>query len=191
MPHRRPLWNLLWEFTEAEHPLIIQLKELPPGNETWSDYQKLCENIFIFCFVPPLLEPLYESSTENGIHRRDMIFNIPHDLSGFWAYVQNAYNSIAIIIDAKNYTGVLPKDQIVLTGKYFGPKKLGNFGIIICRQGPDSSGVKQQADSWVHHDEMIVCLDDNDLIEMIGLKIAGEDPSHIIDNKIRQLRAAL
>lgn len=178
-------------FEVTEHPLIMQLKELPPGKETWSQYQNLCEAIFSYCFVPPLLEPFSEVSNESGIHRRDLIFHIPHVNSGFWAYVKTTYSSLAIIIEAKNYTDLLPKDQIVLTSKYFGPKKLGNFGIIICRKGIDGSGIKQQADRWIHHDEMIVCLDDNDLIEMIGLKIGGEDPAHIIDSKIRNLRSAL
>jgi len=175
----------------SEHPLILQLRGLPPGQETWPEYQRLCQDMLSFCFVPPLLEPVYEESTTGGIHRRDMIYHIPHDASGFWAYVKTAHSALAVIVDAKNYTGILPKDQIVITSKYFGPKKLGNFGIIICRKGLDDSGNKEQADRWVHHDEMIVCLTDDDLEEMVGLKLAGHDAEYVVDRKIRELRSAL
>lgn len=175
----------------CEHPLVAQLRELPPGKKTWPQYQKLCAAILSFCFVPPLLEPLYEESTEDNIHRRDLIYHIPHDASGFWAYVKNAHSALAVIVDAKNYAGILPKDQIVMTSKYFGSKKLGNFGIIVCRSELGVSGKKEQADRWVHHDEMIVCLTDDDLKEMIGLKLAEEDPEHVIDNRMRELRSGL
>ncbi len=175
----------------SDDPLIVQLRRLPPGQETWPEYQKLCQAILSFCFVPPLLEPLYEASTESGIHRRDMIYHIPHEASGFWAHVRTAYFALAVIMDAKNYSDTLPKDQIVITSKYFGPKKLGNFGIIVCRAGLNDSGKKELADRWVHHDEMIVCLTDDDLEEMVGLKLAGQDAERVIDHKIRELRSAL
>jgi hypothetical protein len=120
-----------------------------------------------------------------------MIYQIPHDIPGFWAFVKTAHNALAVIVDAKNYTDILPKDQIVITSKYFGPKKLWNFGIVICRKRLNNSGKKEQADRWVHHDEMIVCLTDDDLEEMIGLKLAGEDAEYVIDHKIRELRSTL
>jgi len=175
----------------SEHPLIIRLKELPPGQKTWSIYQKLCEEILSFCFIPPLSGPLYEEATEDGGHRRDIIYNIPHDSYGFWAHIKAAYNALSIIVDPKNYSGVLPKDQIVIVSKYFGPKKLGNFGIIICRNEMDASGKKEQIDRWIHYDQMIICLTDNDLEEMIGLKLAEQEPERVIDRKIRELRAGV
>lgn len=85
----------------------------------------------------------------------------------------------------------MPKDQIVITSKYFGLKKLGSFGVIICRKELDVSGNKEQADRWIHHDEMIVCLTSDDLEEMVGLKLADEDAEYVIDRKIRGLRSAL
>lgn len=175
----------------GEHALLTKLKELRPGRETWSEYQKLCDEILRFCLVPPLLEPTYEEHNESGIHRRDMIYYIPHDGNGFWEYVRNAYGALAVIVDAKNYSETLPKDQIVIASKYFGKKKLGSFGIIVTRLELDGSGKAQQADRWVHHDEMIVCLADADLEEMIRLKLARHDPERVIDRKIREFRSSL
>jgi hypothetical protein len=175
----------------CEHRLLKKLRELEPGRDNWSEYQLLCDEALKFCLVPPLLDPMYEEYTLSGIHRRDMIYHIPHDGTGFWDYIRNAYNALAIIVDAKNYAGVLPKDQIVITSKYFGKKKLGSFGIIVTRSDLDESGKLQQADRWIHHDEMIIVLTDPDLKEMINLKLAHQDPERIIDRKIRELRSSI
>lgn len=132
-----------------------------------------------------------ESSSTDGIHRRDLIYHIPHDARSFWEHVQIAYGALAVIVDAKNYGGKLPKDQVVLTSKYFGKKKLGSFGMILTRTGLDGSGRKEQEDRWAYHDEMIVCLSDADLEEMISLKLGGEAPEAVIDRHIRELRSRL
>jgi hypothetical protein len=135
-----------------------------------------------------LLDPLVEESTASGIHRRDMIYHIPHESDGFWAHLRLAYSALAIIVDAKNYRDQLPKDQIVVTSKYFGRKKLGTFGLIVTRLGLDESGRKEQEDRWSHHDEMVVCLNDADLEEMVIRKLNGQSPELVIDRRIRELR---
>lgn len=167
----------------SDHPLIVKLKAIQPGKQSWGEYQKQCRDILTFCLVPPLLDPLYEETTSTGIHRRDVIFHIPHDVEGFWGHVKTAYGAIAMIVDAKNYSGTLPKDQLVIFSKY--------FGIIVTRIGLDDSGSAEQADRWLNHSEMIVCLTDYDLENMMGRKLAGGDPEYVIDQKIRELRTSL
>ena len=191
LPSYFPAEQRLQSATPTQHPLIARLKVILPGHDTWTEYQRLSRDILTFCLVPPLLDPLYEDTTENGIHRRDLIYHIPHEAEGFWAHLRNAYGALAIIVDSKNYAGPLPKDQIVVTSKYFGTKKLGNFGLIVTRQEVDQSGRKEQADRWVHHDEMIVCLSDADLEEMVTRKIEGERPAVVIDRQIRAIRQAI
>ena len=93
-----------------------------------------------------------------------------------------------MIVDAKNYGDKLPKDQVVITSKYFGAKKLGNFGLIISRRGPSKPVKREQIDRWSYHDEMIICLSDANLEEMLTLKEAGEQPELVLDRLIRELR---
>ncbi len=173
------------------HLLISKLRQLQPGLATWVEYQKLSQDILTFCFVPPLMEPFIEEPSTNGIHRRDMIYQIPHDTSGFWEHIRNAYGALVVIADAKNYSGVLPKDQIVIQSKYYGLKKLGNFGLIITRNNLDESGKKEQEDRWLVHNELVICLSDEDIIEMIRLKLAGQEPEKVINRKIFELRKGL
>lgn len=162
-----PVGQEIVETKVGEVPLISKLRRVPPGIEHWHEYQVVCGEILTSCFVPPLLEPFEESRTEVGIHRRDIIYPIPAGISSFWGYVQTSFSAQAVIVDAKNYADELPKDQVVMVSKYFGAKKLGNFGIIISRRGPSDAARKEQIDRWVHHDEMIICLSDDDLENMM------------------------
>ena len=172
----------------SKNPLISKLGTIPSGRKHWHDYQSAGKDILTFCFVPPLLDPIEESRTEKGIHRRDIIYHIPHGISGFWGYVQNTFSASALIVDAKNYSKRLPKDQVIITSKYFGASKLGNFGLIISRKGPHDSARAQQIDRWVHHQEMIICLSDADLEQMVIQKENNNDPETILDKHIFELR---
>ena len=171
-----------------ENPLISKLKNVPPGQKHWHDYQSICKDILTFCFVPPLLNPIEESTTQNGIHRRDIIYRIPLGEGGFWGYLQSNFSASAIIVDAKNYSNELPKDQVFMISKYFGHNKLGNFGIIVSRKEPSKSAKKQQIDMWANHKEMIICLSDADLEQMVFLKEISNNPQAILDDRIFEIR---
>lgn len=186
-----PVDEKIAEIEVAENPLISKLKDVPPGEEHWQDYQTICSEILTSCFVPPLSGPFEESRTLEGIHRRDIIFSIPAGISGFWGWVQNAFSAVAIIVDAKNYSRELPPDQIVDVSKYLGAKKLGNLGIIISRRGPSLSAKKQQIHNWIHYEQMIICLSDDDLKQMITLKETSNNPEIVLEKHIIELRKSI
>jgi len=132
-----------------------------------------------------------ESPTEGGLHRRDIIYPMPLGEGGFWGYLQTSFSASHIIVDTKNYNDELPKDQVVITSKYFGAKKQGNFGLIISRRGPSKSAKREQIDRWLRHDEMIICLSDADLEEMMALKQAENEPEVVLSRLIRELRESV
>ena len=179
------------ETKKTENSLIVKLKEVPPGNEHWHEYQTACKDILNYCLVPPLLEPFEEVLTEEGLHRRDIIYHIPFGEIKFWSHIQSAYKSIAVIVDSKNYSDELPPNQVVITSKYFGIKKLGNFGLIISPKGPSKACRKQQIDRWMNHNEIILCLSNDDLSLMVSHKEDGKNPEVILDNLIRELRQSV
>lgn len=176
---------------KSENELGKRLREIPPGQKHWRSYQTACKDVLNYCLVPPLLDPTEESSTEGGHHRRDIIYPIAQGEGGFWGHIQNAYSALAVIVDAKNYTDELPANQVVITSKYFGPKKLGNFGLIISPKGPSESAKREQNNRWLHHGEIILCLGNSKLEQMIALKESGECPEIVLDKMIRELRQSL
>lgn len=159
----------------------------------WRLYQKTCKDILLYSVVPPLLDPFEEEPTAStgGTQRRDLIFHIPHEVEGFWQWVSLAHHSLALIVECKNYGKDLPANQVIITSKYFGPKRLGNFGIILTRKGLSQGAIAEQKRLWVEDDKMILCLNDEDLTKMVELKEQKEEPSKVIDDAIRSFRQSL
>lgn len=160
--------------------------------ELWLGWDKsLLLPVEVGSLTEPLVEPEEESSTRDGSQRRDLILNIPYDAEKFWAYIRLAHRSVAVIVVCKNYAAPLQANQVTTTSKYLGAKKLGLFGIIVCRRGFSESARKEQERLWVQEDKMIICLCDNDLLKMLDLREKGEDPTKVIDKKIRLLQKSI
>jgi len=166
--------------------LSRKLQDCPAGQEFWKDYQHVCKEILTHTLVPPLLEPEEGSSTEDGRQQRDLIFHIPHDVGGFWEWIRFRHKSVAIIVECKNYSEPLEANQVTITSKYFGEKRLGLFGIIACRKGLTDSARNEQKRLWTDHSIMIVCLNDDDLLRMLELRETDDDPAKAVDRAIRQ-----
>jgi len=58
---------------------------------------------------------------------------MPYDAGDFWFWIMLTYKSLALIVECKNYSVPLRPNQVMITSKYFGEKRLGLFGIIMCR----------------------------------------------------------
>jgi hypothetical protein len=170
--------------------LISRLKECKPGIPDWNKYQDICEEILTYCMVPPLLEPIPQSRTRDGMHIRDLIFHIPHGLSDFWTYLISKYGT-AIIVECKNYTDTLSENELIISSKYYGKKKLTNLGLILTRKGLSNNGLKTQEKLWDKEDKMLLVLTDEDLMKMLELKDKGDEPWMIIDLHERQFLSSL
>lgn len=109
-----PTYFPLKEFSILEEPIkmpekssvamkcIERLNKCPKGKEGWLEFQNLCKKIFEYLFVPPLLGPFEQSRTETGLHIRDLIFDIPYTVGGFWGYIRDKFDSSALVIECKN-----------------------------------------------------------------------------------------
>jgi len=170
--------------------LISRLKECKPGIPDWNKYQDICEEILTYCMVPPLLEPISQSRTRDGMHIRDLIFHIPHGLSGFWTYLISKYGT-AIIVECKNYTDTLSENELIISSKYYGKKKLTNLGLVLTRNGLSNNGLKAQEKLWDKEDKMLLVLTDEDLKKMLELKDKGDKPWMIVDFHEREFLSSL
>ena len=165
---------------------VKKLQECKPGTKQWNNYQELCARILSYCLVPPLQEPVGQSSNFGGAHIRDIIFHIPHNIGDFWNWLIIKYG-VAIVVECKNYANALNENQVVITSKYLGKKKLTTLGLVLARKGVGKSAHKAQIEQWVHNDLLVICLDDNDLAKMLELREKSQEPCKIIDNAIRKL----
>lgn len=177
---------------ERSHlPFINVLSQCPVGIENWKKYENICKEILTYLFVPPLSQPIEQSSTENRLHRRDLIFHIPYDSSGFWKHVQNRYFSEALIVECKNYSYPIEGNEIIIFSKYLGNYRLGNFGIILSRHDPSDSAKKEMVRLWRDEQKLILCLNDADIERMVSLKENSQDPELVVDNIRRKFLESL
>jgi len=174
-----------------EEPLSKRLDSFPIDSSKWKEYQSLVMEVLDYSLVPPLESGIEESTSKTGAHRRDIVLHIPIDTSKFWEWIRNIHSAIGIIVDAKNFTDLIPADEVVTFAKYLSEKKLGLFGVIVTRFGFSEGAQKEQIRLWRDEDKMIVCLNDDDLRKMIVLKKNGEKPEIVIDRKIKEFREKL
>lgn len=67
----------------------------------------------------------------------------------------------------------------------------GLFGLICTRREIQNSAKTALLGQWLHYRKMIVCLTDQDLINMLLLKEEGNDPNLIIKEKITSFRKGI
>jgi len=161
-----------------------RLNALTKGREQWQEFQNLCKEILMYLFVPPLVGPFEQTRTENSLHIRDLVFDIPYSVSDFWGYIRDRFSSSAVVVECKNYSSPIDGNQNVISSKYLGKTKLGGFGIVISRFDPARSAVKETKRLWIEDSKLILCLTDIDLIRMLKIREKNEDSGIVIDNAI-------
>jgi hypothetical protein len=167
-----------------------RLKECEPGKRDWKKFQDICEEILCHCLVPPLIQPLIQPETRDGLHIRDLIFNIPYELNGFWSLFLNKFG-LALIIECKNYASPVKENQLRISSKYVGEGKLTTLGILVTRKGLHRNGIKAQENIWKDDKKMILCMSDAHIKKMLQLKNEGDEPWKVIDSLIRDFLLSL
>ncbi len=167
--------------------LINDLKKIKKGKEEWSRYQRHVLKILDYLFGKTLSSPINESSDKFGINRRDFILR-NYSESGFWKYLREKYQADFIVIDAKNYTGKIKKNQILQIANYLKQHGTGLFAMIIARNNDEDTGSYfTRREKWITENKMIIILDDNDLEKMILAK-SSNSAEEIIKQRIEDFR---
>jgi hypothetical protein len=141
-------------------------------------------------FCPPLEEPEEESSVRDSSRRRDAVFP-NHAETGFWREARNDYQAHYVVLDSKNYTNSIGRDQVrEVASKYLDAKGVGLFAIIISRQEPSPTAKDECFKRWRKRDdgEMILLLTDEHLRNMIKRKETGQAPEKELKDLIDTFR---
>ena len=170
-----------------EKKLITDLKSIKPGKKVWYKYQKHIENILDYLFGDTLSSPITELPDQHEINRRDFILRNYSEKS-FWKFLRERYCADFIVIDAKNYTGKVKKNQILQIANYLKLHGTGLFGLIISRNGEDKSSFYTRREKWILENKLIIILDDSDIEKMILSKTSNDNPEEIIKQRIEEFR---
>lgn len=174
-----------------EKSYLDSLKACQPGKKDCYVYQSLVGDILEYLFTPPLAKPIPELSDKILANRRDFI--LPNYAEkGFWAFMREKYAADYIVVDAKNCTRKVKKNEVLQIANYLKPHGAGLFGIIICRKGGDSAGCEHTLrEQWLIHKKLILVLNDEDIEKMLIAKSDGNSPEDLIGRKIEQFRLSM
>lgn len=176
------------QFTAAE--LLNQLRNCPSGVNDAYVYQKIVKNIFEKLF-PKLSAPKWELPDFTKTNRRDIVFP-NYATEGFWKYLGDKYLADFIIIDAKNYTNPIEKNEIIQVANYLKSQGCGLFALIVTRKGHSPAGAEHTLrDQWLLHKKLIIVMNDDDLEDMLTAQDTGNPPEDVIKEKIEKFRLSI
>jgi hypothetical protein len=153
--------------TSEKQNLEDSLRGTSCGSAQWSNYQRLCSNIFEYLFSPPLESPIYESLNESRVNRRNFVMP-NYAIEGFWHFMRSHYKADYLVVDAKNYCDPIGKEEVLQLANYLSQHGTGLFGLIVTRVGIDSAGSYTCREQWILHNKMIITLGDDDLLQVTG-----------------------
>jgi hypothetical protein len=170
--------------------LLERHASIEPGKPAWSEYQKICMEIWECLFLPELSRPISESANESGVNRRDFV--VPnYATDGFWAFMRSHYHADYIVVDAKNLVGLAGKAHVLQISNYMSRRGTGLFGVIMTRRGSDRAALYTRREQWVLYGKMLIVLDDDDTEQMLDNAINGDEPSLVLRQKIEDFRLSL
>lgn len=172
-----------------EATYLAEIKAITPGKEGWSTYQKLIGRLLELLFCPPLGSPLGEKNDFEKVNRRDLIF-ANHVSDGFWAAIRQRYAADYILVDAKNGARV-KKSDVLQIANYLKPHGLGQFAIIVGRNGVERGVPAVLKEQWAFHGKMIIVLNDRDLEEMVLAYGSGREQTQVLSDKIQDFRIGM
>jgi hypothetical protein len=164
--------------------LSDELDQCAKGHKYFSQYEKICLDIFTTLFVPPLSVPKTQSSTSTRLRRRDHLFP-NYTQNGFWSdVIKHEYKGSYVLLECKNLNTPVSPREVDDIARYLNEKSIGLFGIITGRKPANREAKRAQASRWTSHNQMIITLADRDLLKMIELYENQEDPCAVIREQI-------
>ena len=177
----------------AEYPyaLLDRLDSIRPGQRGWFAYEKYCEDLLNFLFVPPLNSAIPQSRDARRANQRDYILpNYAMD-SGFWHFMRTHYEAHYIVAEVKNMASCPGKREILQVSNYLNPHGTGLFALILARRELNEAARWICREQWLQHKKLIVSIHDDDVRQMVETKLAGDDPAELVRQKIEDFRLGI
>lgn len=164
-----------------------RLAQCPRGHCGWHDFENACIETLRFLFVPPLNEPIVQARSYSGIDRRDAVFpNRNLEPANNWGRLYKELDARLILFEFKNYDREdIGKDETNQTRNYL-TKPMGRLAIMCCNKAPDKAAHIKRNSIFGEDGKVVLFMTTDHLIEMIGIKERGEDPSDLIMDMVER-----
>ena len=166
---------------DGQHELIRELRRLPTGDG--KAYEGVVKRILEFCFhdefSPFAIKEQVKTLNEKRI--RDFIIDNRNSKMQFWKDLKWVRKVEKILFDAKNYKNPVEYREISDMLRYLKNEAFGNFIVIISRHG--IKDFEEVIEDYSDKKQVALFLSDDDLVKMINLKIEGESPTYLIEDR--------
>jgi len=156
---------------------IKKLETLKSGNSDKNDkeYEKLCENIIRYLFSSDFTMMKPQNATSDGMFVMDLVCGLKSK-SEFWKIFIQHFNTRFVVFEFKNCKNKIDQNIVCVTEKYLCDAALRNVAIVVSRKG-FSPNARRMATNILNRDKKLMLdVNDNDLVNMIRMKLDGEDP---------------
>ena len=181
----------LVEELAVETLMINALKKIPPGRKYSTEYHNLISAIFMRLFSPSLIHFELEFKIKDGDERIDIMAENNAESGFFKNLSKKNIDSGYIIMECKNYTNNLKNAEIFQSVVRLN-KHTGMFGILAYRNDSDikyHNKLIKKLKAFVKDDNKhILCLNDNDIEELLILKRGGDDIDELLNKKLKEIK---
>ncbi|MNJ28866.1 hypothetical protein D3C77_234170 [compost metagenome] len=184
-------------FVENEHPILLDeiavtdqgqriadwLADIVPGRGAAHRFEDVCIDALKYLFESDLAGWHAQSSTIDGLHRRDLVCRIL-EKSEVWSLLLNDFKSRYVVFEFKNYTEQIGQSEIITTERYLYPTALRNVAIIISQNGHSDSAQKVMDGAMREHGKLIIPITVRELKNLLIAKDNGEDPNSFLFQRV-------
>jgi len=168
--------------------LMTSLGQLPPGGNHARQYQVKMLEILNLLFEPDLVDGRLEEATIMGTERRDIIF-VNESEKTFFHYLRDQHSNLLVVFEAKNVQEVNSANFNQL-GTYLGDK-MGYCGFLLVRYALSKADRLKAISIYNNLKRIIITLNDQDVIRMLQMRIAGNDPMRHLQNCYREFMVSV
>lgn len=155
-----------------------RLLEIETGREYFQKYEELCTEILKYVLGDYLSLWAVQEKSNDDLYRFDLCCKIKNGVNqDFFDTIKTYFQTKYIVFEFKNYAEKISQKEIYTTEKYLYKKALRSVAVIISRQGADSHALFATRGCLRENGKLILCLSDNDLLNLIDMKDKDEQPT--------------
>lgn len=163
--------------------LADQLNAISAGREEARDFEDCCIRALKYLFDSDLHGWYEQHSTDDGLHRRDLICRIlPR--SEIWRLMLEDLRSRYVVFEFKNYTEPITQYEVVATERYLYPAALRNVAIIISPKGSSQSADKVIRGAMREHGKLLISLTVEEVTRLLVSRDEGADPNTYLFQRV-------
>lgn len=170
---------------QAAENLIKRLSTCRTGRSNGSDqeYERICTDIITFLFEAEFTQFSTQHKTQDRIFRMDLLCGLK-GTTAFWEFLIRHYNTKFVVFEFKNYTAKITQNLVYITEKYLFNAALRNVAIIVSYKGFQKNATIAAMGCLKESGKLILDITNDDLLNMIELKVDGKEPSDYLLSKV-------